>query len=161
MARECLINIDTDGGGCKNGEWCAPAPAEGFELCIFFKGEDPAQTCPDAYPERHVIFKGFGEDSRACAPCKCGEPAGASCSALVSVFTDGACGDLLGSWPLITAMDQGCWDLAPGIALGSKEAIFTIDKPGTCMSSGGEPIGDVKPAGAVTLCCQPEKKVTP
>ena len=26
MARECKINVATDGGGCDNGTWCAPLP---------------------------------------------------------------------------------------------------------------------------------------
>ena len=150
MARECKINVDA--AGCGPGESCAPVPPEGFALCVSVAGE--GYECPPEYPDPFLVFDSV-DNSRACSPCSCSDPAGASCSALVSLFTDGACGALLGSFPVSSAMDNACTDLPPGVGLGSKEAVFTVDKPGTCTASGGDASGELHPAGLVTFCCQP------
>ena len=150
MARECKINVDA--AGCGPGESCAPVPPEGFALCVSVAGE--GYECPPEYPDPFLVFDSV-DNSRACSPCSCSDPAGASCSALVSLFTDGACGALLGSFPVSSAMDNACTDLPPGVGLGSKEAVFTVDKSGTCTASGGDASGELHPAGPVTFCCQP------
>jgi len=54
-------------------------------------------------------------------------------------------------------MDKGCHDLPPGSALGSKEAMLTEDKPGTCAPIGGAPKGAIAPSNPVTLCCEPAR----
>jgi hypothetical protein len=158
--RECLINVDTAGTGCDEGNWCAPVPPEGFQLCLYVKGDDPSYKCREPYIERHVVFEGFGPDSRACDPCKCGDPAGASCAALVSISSDAACSSVLGS-VTVTQEKGGCVDMPAGAALTSKAATLSVDKPGTCTQSGGAPTGEVKPAGPVTLCCLPAAGPTP
>jgi len=149
MARECRIDVSKD--GCDPLESCAPAPPEGFVLCMSVAGE--GYECTKEYPEHFVVFDTV-DDSRECSPCACSDPKGADCSALVSVFTDGACGALLGSFPVSSAMDNACTDLPPGSPLGSKSAKLTVDKPGSCAPSGGEPSGILQPAGPVTFCCQ-------
>ena len=91
MARECKINVDA--AGCGPGESCAPVPPEGFALCVSVAGE--GYECPPEYPDPFLVFDSV-DNSRACSPCSCSDPAGASCSALVSLFTDGACGAFAG-----------------------------------------------------------------
>jgi hypothetical protein len=152
--RECLIDVDTQGGGCGTGEWCAPVPPEGFQLCLYVKGDDPSYACREPFTERHVVFEGFGPDTRACSPCECGEPEGASCTAYVSIFSDGGCGDPLDA---VTVAQAGpvCVDVPPGLGLASKAAQWKTAKPGTCAHSGGAASGEVAPVGAITLCCQP------
>jgi len=150
MARECKIKADVD--GCGEGESCAPVPPEGFALCLSVAGE--GYECPAAYPEHYLVFDSI-DDERACSPCACSDPEGADCAALVSLFTNAACGAFLGAFPVSSAMDNACTDVPPGVGLGSKEAVLTVDKPGTCAQSGGEAMGELRPAGPVTFCCQP------
>jgi len=150
MARECKINVDAV--GCGAGESCAPTPPEGFALCLSVAGE--GYDCPPEYPDPFVVFDTV-DDGRACSLCSCSDPSGATCSALVSLFTDAACGALLGSFPVSSAMDNACTDLPPGVGLGSKEAVLTVDTPGACAQSGGAASGELRPSGPVTFCCQP------
>lgn len=151
MARECKVHVEADGDGCPDGETCAPVPPEGFVLCLSVAGE--GYECPPEYPDALLVFDSVA-DSRGCSPCSCSEPAGADCAALVSVFSDGACGALLGTY-LLANEEPGCHDLPSGSALGSKSASFVVDEPGTCVPSGGDAVGELHPAGPVTFCCQP------
>lgn len=124
-------------------------------MCVYRYGDHPALECPPDYPRRVDVFSG-AEDHRTCEPCACSAPKGGDCAAKLSVFTDAACGAFLGSYTLTSAMDAGCFDLPPGVGLGSKDAELTVDEPGSCTPSGGAPAGDVMPAEPVTLCCLPE-----
>jgi len=153
IARECRI---TASDTCPiEGYVCAPTPPEGFALCVHFKGDDPLLTCPNDYPDRRVVYAGR-IDTRNCSPCACGEAQG-DCAALVSVFSGGTCGALLGSHLVTTATEDTCFDLPPGVALGSKSAGWVVDEPGSCAPSGGEPLGEIEPAGPMTYCCQPQE----
>lgn len=134
-------------------ESCAPAPPEGFVLCLSVAGQ--GYECPVDYPRAFVLFD-TADDSRACSPCECSDPEGADCAALVSVFTDADCGSLLGSFPVSNAMEYSCHDVLPGTALGSKSATWLTDEPGTCTATGSQLIGQVQPSGPLTLCCQPD-----
>jgi len=110
--------------GC-NGLYCAPRAAEapGFLSCIFHDG----------------------------APCLCGPP-DSSCSAVLSVFNDGACSpkplftvDLSSAAPI-------CHDLpSAGVALGGKQLMLAYDA-GSCAPSGGGAMV-AGPSGASTFCC--------
>jgi len=153
IARECQIG-PLSGEGCSTGEACVPAPPEGFALCVYRYGDHPNLDCPPAYPRRVDVFAAV-DDMRACEPCTCSKPEG-DCAALVSVYADGACGAVLGSYLLTSAMDEGCHDLPPGAALGSKEAVMTVDELGSCTPSGGAAVGAITPADPVVLCCTPE-----
>lgn len=158
LARECLIQPTPE--GCDLGEACIPKLPDGFRACLFLPGDDPAYGCPEeVYTDRVVVYS--LADSRACEPCGCGDPEGASCSALVSVFEDGECGSLLGTFPVTAPQGKACFDLPPGAALGSKEAKWTVDKLGNCPPSGGELKGSIALTGPVTLCCQPEGSPAP
>ncbi|WP_437589686.1 hypothetical protein [Sorangium sp. So ce1000] len=77
---------------------CMPSPEQpgvtppgGFLTCIFHEGD---VTCEEPYLDRHV-FHGGADDTRGCSECGCGEPEGASCTVMASVYSDGACGELL------------------------------------------------------------------
>lgn len=155
--QECIIG-PLDGDGCPNGEACIPPLPDGFALCLYRFGDDlTAADCPAAYPSFHKVYAhGTVQDERACEPCSCGPPEGAACSALVSAFSDGNCGTMLGA-VTVGLQDPGCVDLpASGVGLGSKEAVWMTQKPGTCVASGGSAEGGVEPVGAVMLCCEPE-----
>jgi hypothetical protein len=158
-AQECILG-PLSGEGCGGSEACVEAPPEGFSLCLYRWGDLVApEHCPAEYP-RYLVVYAEHEDTRGCEPCGCSDPQGAECSALVSVFTDGACGALLGSFPVSTVLEEACFDLSPGIGLGSKAGALSVNKPGSCTASGG-PVGTVVPTVPVTLCCQPAPNEVP
>ena len=78
------------------------------------------------------------------------------CTAFVSVYTDGACGVILGSYTLTSNMGAGCFDLPLGSALGSKNASLLLDEPGSCAQSGSGPAGSFESLEPETLCCEPD-----
>ncbi len=156
VARECVI-WPISGDGCAAGEACAPAHPDGYAVCVYREGDhsaDPGFACPAEYPRSLVVYASY-EDTRSCAPCGCGDPEGGACAALVSVFKDGACGSLLGSYTLAND-EPGCFDLPSGSALGSKSALLVVDQPGTCPHTGGGPGGGFEPMDPMTLCCEPD-----
>lgn len=152
LARACTFD---PGGECAaQGEVCSPwsSPPEGFRLCVAHPGD---VDCPGVggYVDRHVAYEGI-DDTRGCTPCACGAPAGSGCSALISVFEDGACSapDLVVA-ATVTAAGSSCFDVPLGSTLGSKSASVVAYTPGACEPSGGEPMGSAEPALPVTFCC--------
>lgn len=152
MARECSIHVDDEGDGCAGGESCAPAPPEGFVLCQSVAGH--GYDCPPEYPRSFQLHDSV-QDDRACGPCACGDAQGAVCAVLVSAYSDDTCDQVSVSVTVAPGQDK-CVDLLNGTGLGSKRATFVLDTPGACAPSGGEPSGELKPTGPMTLCCQPE-----
>ncbi|WP_437959537.1 hypothetical protein WME76_07690 [Sorangium sp. So ce119] len=135
----CMPSPDQPGG---------PAPG-GFLTCIFHEGD---VTCEEPYLDRHVFYGG-ADDTRGCSACGCGEPEGASCTIMASVYSDGACADLLAS-SVVSSTTPFCGVTPPGVALGSKSAEVVAVDPGGCAPSGGEPVGEMLPAEPSTFCCQ-------
>lgn len=154
MARECKIGPVTGEGCAMPGQACVPAPPVGFTLCVHREGDDPAMPCPmPSYPYRYVVYAGVS-DERSCAPCSCGDPQGAVCSALVKAFTDGACGVQVAS-AVVAPGDPQCVDLPAGVGLGSKAATWMEQTPGSCTPQGG-PMGGIVLSTPETLCCETE-----
>ena len=133
----------------------AEPPPPGFRQCIMYLGPDDGAgvQCPDNYPELHVFF-GAVEDTRSCTECTCTQTAPSTCIAYLSTFQDTSCNTPLISSPIGTEVPL-CTDVMPGVALGSMQATWTTNQPGTCAASGGESIGEVKPKDPRTFCCQP------
>lgn len=124
------------------------APPE-FATCIFTHSD---VSCPDTYPEKHLVFAGF-DDQRACTACACSAPVGSSCTAALSVFQDNACSVPLLAGPL-SSSGPSCFDLMPaGLPLGSKTVTDLAYLPGACVPSGGEASGTVEPSDPATFCC--------
>ncbi|WP_437744820.1 hypothetical protein WMF39_07265 [Sorangium sp. So ce1504] len=135
---------------------CMPSPDQpgvpppgGFLTCIFHEGD---VTCEAPYVDRHVFYGG-ADDTRGCSECGCGEPEGASCIVMASVYSDGACVEQVAS-NLVSSMAPFCGVTPPGVALGSKSAEVVAVDPGGCAPSGGEPFGELLPAEPSTFCCQ-------
>ncbi|WP_437976987.1 hypothetical protein WMF11_07710 [Sorangium sp. So ce295] len=135
---------------------CMPSPEQpgvpppgGLLTCIFHEGD---VTCEAPYLDRHVFYGG-ADDTRGCSECACGEPEGASCTIMASVYSDGACAEQVASI-LVSSMAPFCGVTPPGVALGSKSAEVVAVDPGGCAPSGGEPIGELLPAEPSTFCCQ-------
>lgn len=153
LAQECILGPLTSEGCTSTTEACVPAPPAGFTLCVHREPHDPDLPCPELYPHRYFMYAGVTDD-RSCAPCGCGGPRGAACSAYVQVFTDGACGAPLAG-ATVAPGDPACADLPAGVGLGSKAATWTQQTPGSCTPSGG-PVGGIALSTPVTLCCETE-----
>ncbi|WP_437677269.1 hypothetical protein [Sorangium sp. So ce131] len=144
-AKACLAGAHT---ACGDATTCAPAAPSGFQTCVYH--EDDAD-CPEGYAFKHVFYKGTA-DARECTPCGCGDPTGASCTIMASVYRDGACADLLAS-TLVSSSVPFCGVTPPGVALGSKTAAVVAVEPGACAPYGGEPTGELQPSTPSTFCC--------
>lgn len=149
IALQCEIG-PLSGDGCPANQVCAPPPPAGISLCLYVKGDAP--TCPAEYPAQMVFHMGV-DDGRGCEPCQCSAQEGAECMAVVSAFSDSACGALAGA-VVVTDQEAACVDLVAGTALGSLSATMVTNMPGACAKSGGEAFGTVVPSEPLTLCCQ-------
>lgn len=140
---------------CSNpGETCMPTaepPPPGFRQCVVYNRDGDPQ-CPATYPEKHVFYGGV-DDTRNCTPCECTETVASNCSALVLGYEDTNCGTQITSG--MVADVPICNDVSPGVALGSISASWIDHEPGSCVASGGAPVGEVKPLDARAFCCQP------
>ncbi|WP_437594885.1 hypothetical protein [Sorangium sp. So ce1000] len=144
-ATACVAGAHT---ACADATTCAPAAPSGFLTCIYHEGD---AACPDGYAQRHVFYKDV-LDRRDCTPCSCGEPTGASCTIMASVYRDAACTDLVAS-TLVGSSVPFCGVTLPGIGLGSKSAAVAAVEPGACAPQGGEPVGELQPVEPSTFCC--------
>ncbi|AUX28459.1 MULTISPECIES: hypothetical protein [Sorangium] len=145
-ARACLAGAYT---ACDDATTCVPSAPSGFTTCVFHEGDDA--DCPEGYAVRHLFFADV-IDGRDCTPCGCGDPTGASCSLMASVYRDAACTDLLAS-NVVSSSVPFCVVTPPGVALGSKSAVIVAVEPGACAPHGGEPIGELRPSAPSTFCC--------
>jgi hypothetical protein len=105
------------------------------------------------YTEKHIFYDSY-QDIRTCSPCTCGSPSGSTCSATISIYTDGACSTLAYS-TTVNSSGPACHDLPAGSPLGSKSATAPTYAPGTCAPGGGMPMGTVTPLDPTTFCCIP------
>jgi hypothetical protein len=145
--------MTTSGFGCSDpGQTCVPsATPPDFAMCIY---HDSDVSCPDSYPEKHLVFAGF-DDQRSCSACACSAPIGSACTGALSVFkdSDGTCSVPLLSVP-VSSSAPACFDLVPaGLPLGSKTITALAYQPGNCVPSGGEASGNVEASGPSTFCC--------
>jgi hypothetical protein len=123
-------------GTCEEaGDTCAPGSADGFQ---------PTQP--------FVFYQGVA-DTRGCADRNCGPVEGSSCSALISIYSDSACSDLVAA-DTITATGA-CLDVPPGSALGSVLADAGPYVSGTCQQSDAGPTGSAEGSMPATFCCLP------
>jgi hypothetical protein len=145
---------------CNANESCMPSIdlPSGFRSCIYQRGE---HECPASWSgDRRVVYEVSADkpgyiDARDCSPCSCGAPIGSGCTAHFRAFEDGACSKLISDDPIASFFGAQCTNVAPGIAIGSKEVSPLMYLAGTCEPLGGEPIGAAipDPNQAVTFCC--------
>jgi hypothetical protein len=133
------------GAGCGADQACVHVP-EGYSACITRGGSNP--NC-SAFTEYTVEETGEEViDDRICTACSCGTPAGATCSASTTIFSDVGC-----TASIATAQNDGssCATVSGPSALTFAAGAVT---GGSCTPAGGEPIGYLTTATA-TLCCLP------
>jgi hypothetical protein len=143
-------------GACADFDLCVPPPAPGFRTCVVQAGvEDCSEPWFAPYTEPHVFYQGF-EDSRGCSPCTCGAPDGGTCSAEVTIYTDGVCMSPMYYAAPIDAAEPYCIDVNAALAFGSKSASPPVYVPGNCQPAGGVPGGTATPTSPTTFCCIPQ-----
>jgi hypothetical protein len=144
--------------GCNNGLTCMPKPAAPFAsgVCIYKDGNN---SCPPGQFSQQHLFYTDKTDTRTCTSCACGAPAGASCSATVTVYNNqqvNSCdaAHLIATLHPSTAAGD-CTNITGNPATVSRKAVFTAPTGGTCAASGGVPMGTAVPASPRTYCCIP------
>lgn len=159
-AKACQGSAD---GVCPDtNELCLPSsepPPPGFRQCVQYTlpvDDEKLPQCPEAFPDRFVFYSGT-DGQPACSPCECGEPVDAQCAVSFSAYQDATCAGV--PMPLfkdVPASTGSCVDFgALSLGLGSMEAKWLMNSPGSCEPSGGELIGEVKGADPRVFCCQP------
>lgn len=133
------------------GKTCVPKQdsAPGFSQCILYLREGDTD-CPVEYPEKHVFYDSL-QDERGCTACTCGPPEDSTCTVLVSAYEDQRCTMLLGAVTL-TLDEPKCLG-GPGLELGSMEAKWITNEPGSCAPLGGERTGQLIPQTDSVYCC--------
>jgi hypothetical protein len=133
---------------------CLPPPQKNFAPCVRTSGD---KVCPAGWPVHHLVYNHM-DDKRRCSECTCSEPSGGKCIAQIYATSGGACSGMpLDGVGVSTDKPVACFDvMPPGSALIGKKAELISYVPGTCQSSGGEPIYDVTVADPTTFCCLKE-----
>jgi hypothetical protein len=145
---------DDDCGSASN--YCLNDPGPGWLFCIYREGVHDKE-CPENYRYApYVMHQPKVKDDRGCETCSCGEPSGSGCLGEVQAYKDGACQDI-SSQVQLGSMFEGCQNVQPGIALGSKEVTGLGYMSGSCAAMGGAPKGNVvaEDLDALTFCCAP------
>jgi hypothetical protein len=131
---------------------CVPTaepPPPGYLQCVYQDGD--ILSCPTDFPLRTLLYRDY-DDSRHCTPCGCGDPEGSLCKGVATIYGDQSCTlPLQLSFP--TSQFAPCGDVPAGSALGSKTVSGLEYTPGSCMATGGEPMGDVIAVEPRTFCC--------
>jgi hypothetical protein len=140
------------------GMTCLPSaepPPPGFRQCIIYLRDGETQ-CPADYPDR-FDFYGSLEDTRDCTPCACTQTAPSQCSARVTGFQDVTCTVAAELFSTVADLgNTGCIPILSASAeLGSMDAEWVTNEPGTCATTGGEPMGQIVPIDPRIFCCQP------
>lgn len=144
------------GKGCNGTAQCLPKPHAPFEtgLCVYMDGDN---ACPPGqFSEKHLFYTGTN-DTRTCSDCSCDAPAGGTCSATITVYSDGTidtCNTLIATLNPTTAAGD-CKNIAGNPQVGSRKAVFSQVTGGNCQATGGQPSGTATPTTPRTYCCIP------
>jgi hypothetical protein len=136
------------GAGCGDGSLCVPRGTGEYDgpACIT-QGIDTA--CPAGWSDETQTYQG-GIDERDCSACGC-SVTGASCigGSIAAYDHDGCKGQS------VSIASTACVDVTTKLdgASGSVRATVPPATGGSCVPTGGEPIGTVKPTGPLTICC--------
>jgi hypothetical protein len=140
----------TDAGGCTGGALCLPVPEPPFEgeLCIWRSGE---VLCPSgsAYDQRSMRYTDYS-DTRDCATCTCGSPAGSCAGSSVTLVDLAGCAtgyvelaDLPGSETCVLSSS----------AAMTRAAILDKVADTACTASAASLEGSVVENTPITICC--------
>lgn len=138
IAQACFAGTFPPGDCGTPGDLCVYPNVAGFSVCVQSSGD---VDCPSTWPKKHLFF-----DNHDTCKCSCGDPTGESCSTKLTVYSDSACSQPLGSVMLSSDQPQACLDLPPGSMLGSKSATPPVYQAGICEPK------TVK-TKTTTMCC--------
>lgn len=140
-----LIPHYADSDACNPGEASVVAiEGAGFKQCVFNFKDVGDTACPPYYTDRRIIY-----DRTACGPCTCTTLSESKCESTLSIFADEACAGPLVASEALSSSANGCIDVAPGSALGSKKVAPPVFTPATCELEGGYE------QHRVIVCCHP------
>jgi hypothetical protein len=150
QARACLSALGSAASNCVAGGVCAPLPSMPFaEVCIALAG---IVACPTTgFTVRHTFYDAF-DDARDCSMCSCGDVAGASCSADLSVFPTTGVAAACAKGADIYVAPSSC---APVQQPGDFRLDVTMPNAGSCAPTPVMPTGAVAPSQPTTFCCLP------
>lgn len=127
---------------CDEG-MCVPQSTDSASICVLREGE---HACPPGPYQAASTFHSGAQDGRTCSACTCGTPEGTQCAGILSALEQHASGDCSGAIVDTLAID----DCGPA----STSARYVPQDLGACATvTDTMPIGEVTPAGPVTLCC--------
>jgi hypothetical protein len=144
--------VKQTGGGCGDGQACAPKAPDGSAQSACFKLTG-AKQCPAGFS---TVINAFtsGTDSRGCSDCSCSDPATA-CSGGAYTFYDLSDCTSVNADPPINVASNNCTNVSSLLDQSSWSVAYKAPTAsGKCQASGGQPTGEMKTDGPVTFCCQ-------
>jgi hypothetical protein len=147
--RLCSPPASLSSFGCSTANtFCLPqakGPLDPNTYCVATTGD---ADCLPAFPNKAQYNRGPGTDTRACSPCTCGTPAGATCSASTIVsYSDDQCATKTGS--TFVTPNLTC------TSMGGSHVTYSLEVPdgGRCTSEGGTAVGGFTADQPMTVCC--------
>jgi hypothetical protein len=139
----------TDAGGCTGGDVCLPRTDAPFgeELCVWRAGD---VLCPpsSSYNARTLYYTTFA-DTRGCATCTCGSPAGSCAGSSLTLISNGSC---FGYEVLAELPGDGTCTVTESTPM-TQGVIYNQVVDAACAPSTGAPTGTVTPGDPITVCC--------
>lgn len=146
--RLCAAATPPGPSGCDAGSVCAPTSGLPFETATYCVARSGAWPCPAGYPSQRTYYGG-AVDTRACAPCTCGAPTGATCSGDVLSLYGATCS---GTGTQVT-IPQTCTGLGGSKMMGLSAGVAPTG--GACAPSDAGATGSFTPTTPTTICCTP------
>ena len=128
------------GGGCSNGNVCAPSAATA-STCVSQAG---TQTCPSGFPVQHLIGSTL-TDTRSCSACTCAFNAG-TCNGAATFYTDNNCTQNATS----VTVDSACHGVGNRTWRTYK---YAPANAASCTPAAATPTGVTAFANLATVCC--------
>ncbi|EYF03827.1 hypothetical protein [Chondromyces apiculatus] len=135
------------------GMLCAPPAGDtmpGARQCIYHRDADV--SCPGGYAQRLVFQDGLS-NTISCSPCSCRSPEGSACRAEVRTYEDPVCTELVNLQTVTLGVELCRIPASASSQIGSVEASFTVNLPGSCTPQGGQITNGGEPLRPSTFCC--------
>jgi hypothetical protein len=129
------------GGGCRDGQVCAPRADDGFTVCVEKSG---ANSCPASYPNGRRAGDS-ANDTRTCGGCTCAK---APCTAEVKLYDSVGCNGA----ESLKVSGTTCGPKGNG---GFQARAYTSTAAGGCVvATPSAPTGQLTLTGERTVCCR-------
>jgi hypothetical protein len=129
------------------GRVCEPDTSSTlFQECI------EAEVCPTEFSVQRIFYSGF-EDGRECGACACESPEGGTCAALVRVYQDANCTQMIQA-NSVSIDPVACFPMMPKNTAGSILVEWQETVAGTCKPVPRTTAGQATPIGPRSFCCR-------